>query len=62
VSKNRRPPAADVIDQFNAINRPDAGTFGALDKNWFAAYRPKGPGRRIYAAGDSRSGASEEVA
>ena len=62
VSENGRSPASDVIDQFNTIDRPNARAFRALDKNWFAAYRPKGPDRGIHTAGNFAEGASQEVA
>jgi hypothetical protein len=62
VSENGRSPTADVIDQFNAIDGPNARAFGALDKNWFTANSAKGAHGRVYAAGDFAEGASEEVA
>ena len=62
VSENGRSPASDVIDQLNTIDSPNARAFRALNKNWFAAYRPKGPDRGIHTAGNFAEGASEEVA
>src|SRR5207249_10203375 len=52
VSENGKSPASDVIDQFNTIDRPNARALRALDKNWFASYRPKGPYRVINTAGN----------
>jgi hypothetical protein len=52
VSENGRSPTADVIDQFNAIDGPNARAFGALDEKWFATNSAKSAHGRIYAAGD----------
>src|SRR5438874_1704072 len=62
VSENGRSPTANVIDQFNAIDGPNARAVGALDENWFAANPAKSADRRVYAAWNSLPGASEKVA
>jgi hypothetical protein len=52
VSKNRRPPGADVIKQLIAVHVPDARPARAVHKKRLAAHRAKRAHRRVHAAGN----------
>ena len=52
VAENRRPPGADVINQFIAVHVPDVRAFGPVDKKRIAADGAERAHRRIHAAGN----------
>jgi hypothetical protein len=61
VAEDRRPPGADVIDVFAAVDIPDVGASRPLDEEGLTANAAEGSDRRVDAAGDSFSCRSEEL-
>src|SRR5438105_3085151 len=61
VTKNRRTPAADVIDVFLSIDIPNFRFGRAFNKKWFAANIAKRAHGRIDATGNTILRASEQL-
>src|SRR2546423_2159014 len=61
VTKNRRTPAADVIDEFLSVDVPNFRTGRALNEKRFAANIAKRADRRINATGNMFLRASEQL-
>ncbi len=61
MAEDQRPPGADVVDVLVAIGIEDVGAFAALDEGRSAADAAIGAHGRVYAAGDGKLGAFEEL-
>jgi hypothetical protein len=61
MAENGRPPRADVINVFPAIDVKYMRALGFVDKNRFAAHRAKSPHGRIYAARNVAQSLGEQL-
>ena len=59
VTKDHRPPGADVIEVAIAVDIDQVGPFGVVDEDRLAADRAERPGRAVHAPGDELFRAGE---
>src|SRR6185436_7876335 len=61
VPENRRPPSADVIDVFLALDIPYPAPGGSIDKEWITSHPAKRAHGRVHAARNASAGAGKKL-